>query len=87
MKHLTVEQICVSNFPYYKYSLEYALDSLERMGGKNLEMYACDPHFHVDDSTLADAKALKKKIKNLRLLRNVSRLYALHGGYALEPSL
>ena len=64
MKNLTIEQICVSNFPYYKYSLEYALDSLERMGGKYLEMYACDPHFHVDDCTLADARALKLKIKN-----------------------
>lgn len=63
MKNLKTEQICVSNFPYYKYSLEYALDSLERMGGKNLEMYACDPHFHVDDCTLADVKALKRKIK------------------------
>ena len=52
----------MSNFPYYKYSLEYALDSLERMGGRDLELYACDPHFHVDDSTMADAKALKKKI-------------------------
>lgn len=62
MKNLKTEQIAVSNFPYYKYSMEYALDSLERMGGKNLELYACDPHFHVDDSNLADVKAVKKKI-------------------------
>lgn len=64
MKNLKIEQIAVSNFPYYKYSMDYALDSLERMGGKNLELYACDPHFHVDDCNMADARALKKKIKD-----------------------
>lgn len=64
MKNLTIGQIAVSNFPYYKYSMEYALDSLERMGGKNLELYACDPHFHVDDCGMADAAALKKKIRD-----------------------
>ena len=48
MKNLKTDQIAVSNFPYYKYSLDYALDSLARMGGKNLEFYACDPHLHMD---------------------------------------
>lgn len=33
MKHLKASQVAVSNYPYFKYSLEYTLDSLERMGG------------------------------------------------------
>ena len=67
MKKLSVSQIAVSNFPYGKYSFGYALDSLERMGGENLELYACDPHFHVDDMTASDLAAAKKQIKDHHL--------------------
>ena len=67
MKKLSVSQIAVSNFPYGKYTFGYALDSLERMGGENLELYACDPHFHVDDMTASDLAAAKKQIKDHHL--------------------
>ena len=49
MKQILENQIAVANYPYGKYSFEYALDSLERIGGKKMELYACDPHFHIDD--------------------------------------
>lgn len=63
MKNLKTDQIAVSNFPYYKYSLDYALDSLARMGGKNLEFYACDPHLHMDDASVSDIKTAARKVR------------------------
>lgn len=62
MKTLSTNQIAVANYPYGKYSLEYTLDSLERIGGKKLELYCCDPHCHIDDLTISDIRNLKKKI-------------------------
>ena len=45
MRNLKTEQIAAANYPYFKYSLEYALDSLERMGAARMEFYACYPIF------------------------------------------
>ncbi|MDD3141929.1 MAG: sugar phosphate isomerase/epimerase [Lachnospiraceae bacterium] len=67
MKHLSTDQIAVANYPYGKYSLGYTLDSLQRIGGKKLELYCCDPHFHIDDVTVSDIKNVKKKIKDHNL--------------------
>lgn len=64
---VSADQIAVANYPYGKYSLEYTLDSLERMGGKKLELYCCDPHFHIDDVTASDIRNVKKKIRNHNL--------------------
>ena len=36
-KNLTRDQFIQSNFPYIDYSLDYALDSLERLGAGKLE--------------------------------------------------
>ena len=57
MKQILENQIAVANYPYGKYSFEYALDSLERIGGKKMELYACDPHFHIDDLSPSDISA------------------------------
>lgn len=67
MKIISKNQIAVANYPYGKYSLEYTLDSLERMGGENVELYACDPHFHIDDLTWPEIRAVKKKIRDHNL--------------------
>jgi protein FrlC len=67
MKNLKRSQLALSNFPYYKYSLDYTLDSLERTGGPCVEFYACYPHFYLGDATLADMKRLAKKIRNHHL--------------------
>ena len=50
MKQILENQIAVANYPYGKYSFEYALDSLERIGGKKMELYACDPDLSVISS-------------------------------------
>jgi len=62
--NLKKEQIALSNFPYYKYSLEYTLKALQKLGGGAMELYACDPHFHVDDCDIPEVTALKKKLKD-----------------------
>ena len=67
MKQILENQIAVANYPYGKYSFEYALDSLERIGGKKMELYACDPHFHIDDLSPSDISAAKRKIRDHHL--------------------
>lgn len=67
MKNLKVSQIATANYPYFKYSLDYALDSLERIGASNIEFYACYPHLHVDDADIATVKMVKKKLKDHHL--------------------
>jgi protein FrlC len=56
-------QIALSNYPYFKYSLSYTLDSLAKLGAHEIELYACDPHFHIDDTELPQVVALKKNLK------------------------
>lgn len=68
MKHITEKQILTSNYPYYRYSLSYALDSLERIGAENIEFYACFPHFYLDDKDLSqDLPKLKKNLSDRHL--------------------
>ena len=67
MKQILENQIAVANYPYGTYSFEYALDSLERIGGKKMELYACDPHFHIDDLSPSDISAAKRKIRDHHL--------------------
>lgn len=67
MKHLKESQILTSNYPYYRYSLDYALDSLKQMGASTIEFYACFPHFHLDDISFGDVKRIDRKLKDRRL--------------------
>ena len=67
MKNLHESQILTSNYPYYRYSLDYALNSLYRIGAKNIEFYACFPHFHIDDADEMEFKQLKMKLKDREL--------------------
>lgn len=64
MKNLSTKQIALSNFPYFRYSLDYALSSLERLGANAIEFYANDPHFHPDDCGAAEARALHRKMQD-----------------------
>jgi len=67
MKNLKENQITTSNYPYSRFSLDYTLDSLERIGAKKIEFYAVYPHFHIDDVELEDIKVLKEKLKHHHL--------------------
>lgn len=63
MKFLKKDQVALTNFPYYKHSLTYTLDSLERVGAKNIEFYAAAPHFYLGDATTDDIKLLKRQLR------------------------
>lgn len=69
-KNLKKEQFIHSNFPYCNYSLDYTLDSLQRMGASTIEFYGAAPHFCMEDVTYADMKVLDMKLKkhNLQVL-------------------
>ena len=61
---LKKNQLAMSNFPYYKHSLKYTLDSLQRLGAEAIELYAVEPHFHIDDTGPAELHALKHALKS-----------------------
>jgi len=64
MSILTMQNISVMSVQYWHYSFEYFLDSMERCGLKNIELWAGAPHYCFDDyETRADASA---KIAGLR---------------------
>lgn len=67
MKYLNESQILTSNYPYYRYSLDYALDSLRRIGADAIEFYACFPHFHIDDVNYSDVKMIAKKLRKKKI--------------------
>lgn len=67
MDNLKWSQVAFTNFPYYKYSLKYTLDSLERIGAYNIEFYAAYPHFYLGDITAADIRAVKKMLDDRNL--------------------
>lgn len=61
-KNLKKEQFLHSNFLYTNYSLDYTLDSLQRLGVSKLEFYGAEPHCCMYDLTYADMKVLKQKL-------------------------
>ena len=67
MKNLSWKQVAYTNFPYFKYSLKYALDSLERIGAQNIEFYGAYPHFYLGDVTPSDIRAVGKMLRNRHL--------------------
>ena len=63
MKNLKMSQLALCNFPYKKYSLDYALDHLQALGAKKIEFYAADPHFSLFDCGLDDMKRVARKLR------------------------
>lgn len=66
-QNLKKAQFIHSNFPYYQYSLDYALDSLQRLGAETIEFYGAAPHFCMEDITYTDMKVLGQKLKDHKL--------------------
>lgn len=67
MKNIKRSQLALSNFPYTKNTLDFTLDSLERIGGPYVEFYAAYPHFYLGDATPARMKVLAKKFRDHHL--------------------
>ena len=56
-------QLSIGNYTYPLYSFDYFLNSMERMGVKQIELWAADPHLYFGDFTLTQVETLGKKIK------------------------
>ena len=61
-KNLKREQFIHSNFPYCRYSLDYTLEALQRLGAGKLEFYGAAPHFCMEDVSYSDMRVLKRKL-------------------------
>ncbi|MDF9839485.1 MULTISPECIES: sugar phosphate isomerase/epimerase family protein [unclassified Paenibacillus] len=64
---IKIDQIAAANFHYKRYSLSYFLDSVARLGFKNIELWASGPHFHLDYYTPQSIRDLKQSIKDRSL--------------------
>ncbi|MUG66355.1 MULTISPECIES: sugar phosphate isomerase/epimerase [Paenibacillus] len=60
---IQLSQVAAANYHYKRYSMDYFLDSVTRLGFLNIELWASGPHFHLDYFTPQDVKALQHKIK------------------------
>lgn len=57
-------QVCINNMTYRRYSFDYFLESVKRLGIKNIELSCCHPHYTVYEGDEIDVNSLAKKIKN-----------------------
>ena len=66
---LTIEQLCAANYHYKRYTLDYFLDSAQRLGYRSIELWASGPHLHLEDFDHGRLVELDKKIQahNLKL--------------------
>lgn len=64
---IKLEQITGMNLHYLRYSLDYFLDSMEKLEVSSVELWGGFPHFYEGDVTLSDAKEIKKKITDRKL--------------------
>ena len=62
MKNLKRSQIAGSNYHYIKFSLDYFLDSMEKLNVSQIEFYAASPHFSIEDQTWDSAVKIQKRI-------------------------
>lgn len=64
---LSLKQLAAANYHYKRFSLDYFLDSAERVGYQSIELWASGPHFNLEDQDTNDLKNLKKQIKDHHL--------------------
>ena len=50
MSKLLMNQLAATNMVYGRFSFEYFIESMKRLGVKNIELYACSGHYHFWDS-------------------------------------
>lgn len=62
MRKITFEQIAAMNMHYQKCSFEYFLESIDRLGVKNFELWAGSPHFCNTDSKASPVPKMKKLV-------------------------
>ena len=46
---MELSQLCAANYHYKRYTLDYFLESAERLGYQSIELWASGPHLHLED--------------------------------------
>lgn len=64
---LTEQNISVMNFHYIRHTLDRFLADVCDAGVSRIELWAAAPHFYIGDSTLADARGLGRKVRDMGL--------------------
>ena len=64
MVKLSTDQLAGMNCHYIKHSLDFFLDSMERQGFANIELWGAVPHYWEGCYDLAKVRELKKKIRS-----------------------
>ncbi len=57
-----MSQLAATNMVYKKFSFDYFLDSMDRLGVHRLELYGCSHHFHMYDGDPNMAANMRKKL-------------------------
>ena len=65
---MELSQLCAANYHYKRYTLDYFLESAERLGYQSIELWASGPHLHLEDFDAARLAELNRKIKHIILL-------------------
>ena len=60
---MELSQLCAANYHYKRYTLDYFLESAERLGYQSIELWASGPHLHLEDFDAARLAELNRKIK------------------------
>ncbi len=70
MIKLDKSQIAIGNYHYVSFSFDYFLDSVQKLGIKNIELWGAKPHFCVDDQDQQTIREIKKQIddRGLKLI-------------------
>ena len=64
---MELSQLCAANYQYKRYTLDYFLDSAERLGYQSIELWASGPHLHLEDFDAGRLRELNRSIKKHHL--------------------
>ena len=64
---MKISQLCAANYHYKRYTLDYFLDSAERLGYQSIELWASGPHLHLEDFDGGRLRELNRTIKDHHL--------------------
>ena len=64
---LDERNISVMNFHYVRHTMDRFLADVCEAGVSRIELWAAAPHFYIGDKTLADARALGRKVRGMGL--------------------
>jgi protein FrlC len=63
MGKLDLNKLCATNFTYYRYSFDYYLNDVQKLGLNAIEIWAVEPHLNIDEVKSADLQALKQNLR------------------------